>query len=124
MNRKQQQIEQLKEFAQLLLENGFTVLVDRNHEYEWLHFEKGGRFGTAQPDGFSAFNFSSDHKPCRSHGTGLGTAQHAELTIENAIDAINAQGWWHDPAIKHYQSVEEFIRSHRSFNDYYELVRG
>lgn len=123
MNKKQQQIEQLTAFAQLLKDNGFTVLIDANHPFNWVYFEKGGLFGDVQPDGFSLFNFGSAHIPSRSHGTGLSTEQHTELTIENAIDAINRRGWGHIPAIKHYQNVEHFIKlkNKDGFSNFYIL---
>ena len=47
----------LKEFAQQLKDNGFTVLVSAKHPFEWLHFEKDGKFGTVSPDHFYNFNF-------------------------------------------------------------------
>ena len=107
---KQEKIDLLKEFAQLLKDNGFTVLIDNKYPFRWVYFEKGGRFGDVQDSFYSGFNFGSIHKPCKSHGTGLQTDSNVGLSIESATHALNARGWHHDPEIKHYQNVDEFIR--------------
>ncbi len=120
---KQEKIEQLKEFAQLLKEKGFTVLIDNKHPFHWVYFEKGGRFGDVQDSGYSGFNFGSAYIPCRSHGTGRQVDRNVGLSIEYATNAINEVGWSHSPEIERYQGIADFIKRKNKdgFAEFYVL---
>ena len=114
----------LKEFAQQLKDNGFTVLVSAKHPFEWLHFEKDGKFGTVSPDHFYNFNFGSVHKPCKECGTGFGTDREVELSIKHAQNSLGTPYWGkiYGKYIKHYDSVNDFITSiHNKWAEYYIL---
>lgn len=106
---------ELDEFAYLLKENGFTVIIPRREELPtWFHFFKDGKMGYVQKSYYSGFDFSSEHKPCKNYGTGLGVHQMVDLTIENAIDALNEMGWKNDRnynKINHYKSADEYINA-------------
>ena len=126
LTKKQTQIKELTEFAQLLKDNGFTVLVSAKHPFEWLFFYKNGKFGTVGPDHFFNFNFGTVHKPCRECGTGYGTDRETGLTIENANNALIFAPGWATPsdkkAIVKYKTIEEFINStHNQWAEYYIL---
>lgn len=125
LTNKQIKIEQLKEFANQLKVNGFTVLVSKKHSFEWLYYEKNGDFGTVSPDHFTGFNFGSVHKPCRQCGTGFGTDRETELTIERANESLGIPYWATSldrKEIKKYKSVEEFINSsNNKWAEYYIL---
>jgi hypothetical protein len=102
-----------------LKDNGFTVLISKKYPFEWLHFEKDGNFGYVGPASFYGYNFSSVHKPCKEYGTGLGTASDADLTIQNAIDAITAKRW-NNVEVNHYTSIENFMNhSNNQWAEYY-----
>ena len=73
LTKKQQQVNDLTEYANLLQQNGFTVIVSKKHPFEWIYFEKDGKIGTVSPGNFYGLNFSSVHKPCRECGTGFST---------------------------------------------------
>jgi len=122
--KKQIHTEQLTAFADELRGAGFTVLVSALHPFEWLHFEKDGKFGTVGPDGFYNYNFGTVHKPCRECGTGYGMARETNLTIEHATGClIYAPGWATSSdvkAIRKYKDVQEFINStHNKWAEYY-----
>lgn len=121
--KKQIQIDQLTEFANELKKNGFTVLVSAKYPFEWLHYEKNGRFGTVSPDHFFNFNFGTVHKPCREAGTGFGTDREAELTIKNAENSLSRPKEFSNYAnIKYYSGIEDFINStNNKWAEYYIL---
>lgn len=126
LTKKQQQIADLKEFAQELKDNGFTVLVSKKHEFEWLYFFKNGQFGVVNASHFFNYNFGTVHKPCRECGTGFGITQEDNLSIENANKSlVNAPQWAKRSqlnAIRKYTSIEDFINSiHNEWAEYYIL---
>ncbi len=121
--KKQFHTANLSEFAQTLKDNGFTVLVPKKYEFEWLFFFKDGNFGTVGPDSFYNYNFGTVHKPCRECGTGYGMARETDLTIKNATDClIFAPSWAASSEIKavmKYNTVDEFINStHNKWAEY------
>lgn len=126
ITKKQLQYQDLKDFAQLLKDSGFTVLVSAKHPFEWLFFEKYGNFGTVGADYFGGYNFGTVHEPCRECGTGFGTDRQTDLTIEHANKTfIFAPNWARDSdikAIRKYKSIEEFINStNHKWAEYYIL---
>lgn len=126
ITKKQVQVAELTEFASLLKENGFTVLVSALHPFEWLHFFKDGQFGTVSSNGFYQYNFGTVHKPCRECGTGYGMARDTSLTIKNAEDClIFAPNWSNQKdrnAIRKYKDADDFINStHNKWAEYYIL---
>ncbi len=116
MNRKQEQIENLLQFATVLKENGFTVLVpNREEKSGWIKFYKNGFFGCIDCEYFGGYNFGTVHKPCRECGTGFGIVQGAELLASNAEKClISAPNWatsTQRQAIKPYKDIDDFISS-------------
>lgn len=123
--KKQQSIEDLTKFADLLKANGFTVIVSKKHSFEWLYFEKNNKIGTVSPDGFYNFNFGSVHKPCKECGTGFRIATKTELTLKAANDTlIDGCPHWASKtdreAVRKYKDVQEFItHSNNKWAEYY-----
>jgi len=124
--KKQIVFSELTEFANELKAAGFNVLVSAKHPFEWLHFEKDGKFGTVSPNGFFSYNFSTVHKPCKECGTGYGMERDTNLTVKYAANClIFAPNWAASKdmaAIKKYSSIEDFINStHNKWAEYYTL---
>jgi hypothetical protein len=110
--KSQKQTADLKDFAKLLKDNGFTVLVSATHPFKWLHFEKYGKFGTVQPDELTGlFNFSTDCKPNKECGTGFQTGAEVELNITHALNALNSPAWSSNYKRFYYEDVNDFINS-------------
>ena len=113
------QFDELNEYAQLLKDNGFTVIYHVVKEDEqlptWLHFFKNGYMGYVQVHKYRGASFSHEYKPCREHGTGCACVDGAELTIENAEKATGPIPSWiyrgkrNPEPVKLWQSAEEFI---------------
>jgi hypothetical protein len=112
--------EELNSFAQLLKENGFTVIYHVPNEGRelptWLHFFKNGYMGCVQMHKYRGASFGHEYKPSREHGTGCTCLEEgAELTIENAEKATgNIPTWIYEgqrnpEPVKLWQSAEEFI---------------
>lgn len=124
--KKQIQVEELTEFAQLLKANGFTVLIAAKYPFEWLHYKKGGNFGTVGSNGFYRYNFGTVHKPCTECGTGFGTDSDVDLSLEYAEKSLVDYPKWANQkqrdAVRQYKSVEDFINStHNKWAEYYTL---
>lgn len=118
--RREQQIHDISNFAKLLKDNGFTVLISTNHPFEWLYFIKEHKIGYVQPDDFCNYNFTSIHKPCIDYGRGFRTATQTALTLNNAIDALNKKGWWY--SAEFYKDIHEFTKYlDRNKQSYYEF---
>jgi len=111
--------QELQDFAKLLQDNGFTVIVSAKHPFEWLYFEKGGKLGTVSRSYYSGFNFATVHKPCAAHGTGYGIAQDSELTLQNATDSLAYAGWG-NPTLNKYKDTQDFIKNN-AWAEYYIL---
>jgi len=123
---KQYNFRLLSEFANTLKDAGFTVIVSKNHPFEWLHFSKDDKIGTVGPNVFYSFNFGTVHKPCRGCGTGYGTGQAVELTVENAEHALIHHPNWASlndiKAIRKYKDVNDFIsHTNNKWAEYYTL---
>lgn len=126
LTKHQMIVNDLTEFAQLLKDNGFNVLVSAKHPFKWLHFEKDGKFGEVSPNGLLTYNFGTVHKPCRECGTGFGMARDTDLNIKNALDCLIFAPNWASAndikAVKKYTSIDEFINStHNKWAEYYTL---
>jgi hypothetical protein len=126
LTKEQVQISELKEFAQELKDNGFTVLVSKKHPFKWLYFYKDGLFGNVNANHFFLYDFDTVHKPCRECGTGFGMIQNDALTIENANKSLSFAPQWAKRsqlnAIRKYTSIEDFINStHNQWAEYYIL---
>lgn len=121
--------ENFEDFAQLLKDNGFTVLVSANCElpHTWMFFYKDGKFGHVSKERLSGYHFSTVHKPCRECGTGFRIGEDDEpLTIENANNSLAHAPHWAFPsqikAIQKYTSLEDFINStHNKWANYITL---
>ena len=111
-------LEHLNKFAELLLNNGFTLIVrdeplDRLSTY--FHFWKDGNLGYVQSDKYECTTFSTVHKPCKEYGTGFRASEEwAELTIENANKAlVRVPAPWAGERktrdIKYYSSPSEYV---------------
>jgi hypothetical protein len=123
LTKKQKQRQHLEAFAHELKANGYTVLVSAVHPFEWLHFEKGGYFGTVGPDYFYGYNFGTVHKPCREAGTGYGLGRQVDLSFAEAEKCLTHSTWpEHRPAVKFYKSVEDFLAAtNNKWAEYYIL---
>lgn len=113
----------LLEFAQLLKDEGFTVLRPESDEYftKWFFFFKDGKFGTVSNNGFRGFTFSTVHKPCRECGTGYRIGEDFEdLTVKNALACfVTAPNWANRndiKAIRKYKDVAEFLEKNKWAN--------
>lgn len=121
--RKEQSINDLKQFAELLKNNGFTVIVSKRHPFKWLYFEKDGKIGTMSRDGFTGFRFATVHKPCRQCGTGFSIGSDCFTpSIEMALESLCFAPAWakakDTAAIRKYKDIEEFINLNK-WADYY-----
>lgn len=127
LTRKQQQVKDLTEYANLLKLNGFTVLVSKEHPFEWLYFEKDGKIGSVSRNHFFGFNFGTVHKPCQECGTGFGIDREViKPTFKNADAAlIHSPNWASSSqrkAVVKYKDVNDFINSpHNKWAEYYIL---
>lgn len=107
--------EDLNNFANLLLDNGYT-LIHPNEQSSYFHFFKDGALGYVQTLG-GCVSFTSEHKPCREAGTGysvLRAAWRNELTLENAAKTCQRIICNEDRAsgnVKFWASPEEFANS-------------
>ena len=125
LTKKQQQVNDLTEYANLLQQNGFTVIVSKKHPFEWIYFEKDGKIGTVSPGNFYGLNFSSVHKPCRECGTGFSTDREVtEPTIKHAENTLLHSPNWATPyqrkAVIKYKDVNDFISStNNKWAEYY-----
>lgn len=119
----------LNEFAQLLKDNGFTVLVSKKHSNPigWMTFFKDGSFGHVSKERISGYHFSTVHKPCKECGTGYRMSDDfADLTIDNAIESLAFAPNWaaasDRKAIRKYKDVDDFINStHNKWAEYYAI---
>lgn len=111
----------LDEFAQLLRNNGFTVIVSKYKSCPlptWLHFEKNGLVGYVQADKYGEFKFSSVYKPSKGNGTGCGIAETYEPTIELANRVLNSPvpaGIIIQGSIVRYSGLDEFVKYQGKF---------
>ena len=122
--------EQLKEFTDLLLNNGYRVAA-HTHEHHtpelssWIIFSKDDKIGYAQDDRFQGISFSTVHKPCRECGTGFRAVDPThEPTLKHAESAlIFAPSWATYPqrqAIKKYKNLDDYMEK-STVLDYVEL---
>jgi hypothetical protein len=114
--------ESLKDYAILLLQNGFRVFVYDSDckEYEktkWLIIEKNKNVGYIQLNDFDGFQFSTQHKPNRTTGTGYGLNHDLSWspTIENALKTFIKYPEWAKKkdisSIIKWSSIEEYLNS-------------
>jgi hypothetical protein len=112
--------KEMNEFANLLLENGFRLLIYKP-ECSWFKYEKDGKIGYVQLDRYNS-TFSSVNKPCKECGTGFRVSgDYAELTIENALKAFYMPQWaisQYRSFVKPYKNLEE-IRDNDKILKYY-----
>jgi hypothetical protein len=109
--------EELNEYAQLLLDNGFTIIAPKEPS-TYYHFEKDNKIGYCQYDRLRGVTFTSVHKPCRECGTGFGLEddrnnQLLSLSVDSALATINcfAPGWASMTDLKavvKYKDIAEF----------------
>ena len=100
----------LNEFANLLLDNGFKVMIHKP-ESTWIHYEKDGKIAYVQIDRWKT-SFSSVHKGDREIGSAFRVSDNVDLTVENAEEALNIPRWalnrYRHKKIKTYSSLEEY----------------
>jgi len=109
--------EELNEYAQLLLNNGFTIIAPKEAS-TYFNFAKDNKIGYCQYDRFRGITFTSVHKPCKECGTGFGMEDDRDkelmpLTVNSALATINmvAPNWATNSqaqAVKKYKNVAEF----------------
>ena len=88
---------ELKEFAKKLIKKGFRILVYTGSDYRpsfekttWLHFERNNRIFYVQHSSFGGgFDYSSEHKPTKKHGTGSRIKSMEVLSIDIALELTN-----------------------------------
>jgi len=122
---------ELNEFADLLLKNGFQVIIcdlRDNNLPTWFNFSKDNQIGYVQYEKHRGGRFSTVHKPCRECGTGYALQDQFEstdLTIENAMSTFIVAPNWAKRldvnAIKKYASAEEFVKGERVLN--YRIIQ-
>jgi hypothetical protein len=106
----------LKEYAVLLLKNGFKVYVHEPKELiKWLYFEKNNNIGYVQKNYFGGLDFSSVHKPNTETGTGFQI--HTEIinaNINHALDCFVNYPFWcvslrEKKSVIKYKDINEFL---------------
>jgi len=118
--------EDLNSFAQMLLDNGFKLLIPEKPS-TYLFFGLENKVGYVQIDNHG-FRFSTVHKPCKECGTGYGLQDYWDglinPTIENAKQAFTfAPNWANQQdmkAIKKYDNIEDYLQ--RSIILKYNLI--
>lgn len=108
--------EELNKFAELLLANGFQLIVSKTRSTvkpSYFHFAKDNKIGYVQYGSFGFFTFSTVHKPCRECGTGYRIGKESEtLTIDLAYSAlVFAPSWANSKdlqAIRKYASAYDY----------------
>lgn len=113
--------EALNEYAQLLLNNGFTIIAPKDAS-TYYHFSKDNKIGYVQDDRFRGCTFTSVHKPCRECGTGFGVEDDRDnellpLNVDSALTTINmfAPNWATASqvnAVKKYKDIADFTNDH------------
>ena len=106
-------IQKLKEFAEVLKLNGFTVLVSEAHPFKWLYFEKNGKFGYVGQSHYGGFDFNNTHKPSSHFGTAFGVAEMVELNLHFAEKALHIPFEFNYAIgkVEHYKSADDFINA-------------
>lgn len=120
--------DELNDFAVLLLENGYTLIIADLRDGEkptWLHFSKDNKIGYVQWEKYRGARFSTTHRPCKECGTGFSLQDYLEytdLTLQNAESTfITAPNWAKPKDIKHvvkYSSVDDFVKGERILKQY------
>ncbi len=87
--------EALRQFAKLLLEDGFKVYYTPDEHIKWLHFESNKGIGCVSINYYYGLDFSTCHKPNRITGTGfrLNTDGVINATIKDAESCFNIPLW-------------------------------
>lgn len=111
---------ELNEFADLLLKNGFQIIICDLRSGElpnWFHFSKDNKIGYVQYEKYRGGKFSTVHIPCRECGTGFSAHDDEpgiDLTIENALDAFAFAPNWatnmQRNGIRKYANAEDFVK--------------
>ncbi len=112
--------DQLKDFAKLLQNNGFQVIISQKHPFKWMYFEKDGKLGTVSPSHYSGFNFATVNKPSHTHGTGYGITTDSDLTLQFALDSLALVGWGTGRGVEKYKDAQDFIKLN-AWAEYYIL---
>ncbi len=112
--------DQLKDFAKLLQNNGFQVIISRKHPFKWMYFEKDGKLGTVSPSDFYGFNFGTVNKPSHTHGTGYSITRESELSLQSAVDSLALVGWGNGAGVEKYKGAQDFIKRN-AWAEYYIL---
>ena len=109
--------EELNKFAQLLRDNGFTIIAPKENS-TYFHFAINDYIGYVQDNRFEGYIFSTVHKPCKECGTGFRSIDPdwSNLTVENAIHTAQliAPQWAKKidrEAVKKYKDVADFINN-------------
>jgi len=116
---KETHIKELQQFAQLLKENGYIVII-QDPEATYFHFWKQDVLGYVQKEYFSGYGFSYEYKPSREHGTGQRVFEMTELTLKNAQHTISMaakrrekEEYNHSRAPQFWNSPQEFINGNK-----------
>lgn len=112
--------ERFNDFANLLLNNGFDLIVpEKKDHYNYFTFSKDGKIGYCQlAHNKWGISFSSVHKPCRECGTGFGFDDSytgvENPTIEDALKTFVVYPQWATP------SQQKAVIKFNDFEDYIE----
>ena len=116
--------KELKEYVELLKNNGFTVYGVEGSDF--VKFTKDNKIGYVEFTEYG-FNFSTIHKPCRECGSGF--SMHREVfnpTIQEALDCFKlAPNWAYERdirAVKKYSSIEDYFSKDINKILNYELI--
>lgn len=112
----------MEEYINLLLAEGFDVLVPRNYPNRWILFSKDGKIGKVGKE-HGGYQYATAHKPNQRCGTGFGVPTNAQLTLENAIKTID-EPCWIGYTVQYWKSLTEYRDNPMNkFADYELLLR-
>lgn len=118
--------EILINYAQLLFENGFTIIT-RAEDSNWFLFSKDNKIGTASQrfSKYTGLTLGTNHKPNKDYGTGFGFKDDSvSLTVKDAEDCLNYKGFRVRKALKEpvqYTGVADYILNNE-WAKYYAIV--
>lgn len=101
---------QVREYAELLLKNGFDIAIYEKPNCRWITFGKDGNLGYCQYDKVFGWSFSTVHKPCKEYGTGFRVTENIwNPTIKDAEIVFQRPSWANRSIVKRYDNLEEYV---------------
>jgi len=110
--------KELRDYARLLIENGFRVFVYKSKPKEkvsWIIISKNGNIGNISLNDFNGFRFSTIHKANSKTGTGYALNYYDSMspTIENAEKTFIKYPEWAKEKDKNsiikYKDIQEYL---------------